>query len=703
MPYDQGMTERSRRPFRLQTTMSPMGDQPLAIQNLLSRIRGGERTQTLLGVTGSGKTFTVAQVIQELQRPALILAPNKTLAAQLYMEFKELFPDNAVGYFISYYDYYQPEAYVPSSDTYIAKDASVNEQIDRMRHAATHDLLTRRDAIIVASVSCIYGLGSPDAYSGMRVEIHRDEERDRDQLLRALVQIQYSRNDIAPRRATFRARGDVVEVFSANADDRILRIEFFGDTVESLCVVNALTGEVLEERDELVIFPSSHYVTPEERLEPAIQGIEAELEERLEVLRGSGKLLEAQRLEMRTNLDLELLTELGHCTGIENYSRHLDGRQPGEPPATLLDYFEDDFLMFIDESHVTVPQVGGMSLGDRSRKQNLVDHGFRLPSAIDNRPLTAEEFHARIHQVIFVSATPGAFELEQSDGVNAEQIIRPTGLLDPLVERRPARGQVDDLLDEIREVVAGGHRALVTCLTKRMAEDLTAHYRDVGVKVKYLHSDIDSMERTAIIRDLRLGKFDVLVGINLLREGLDIPEVALVGILDADKEGFLRSHRSLIQTIGRAARNSEGRVILYADSETDSIKAATEETARRRKKQEAWNEEHGITPRTITKAVQDAMESVFERDYVTVEIPDSEVAEPLPENLDDVLKDLRDAMYQAASEQRYEDAAECRDRIQELEQRVLDGGLVLSPNQKRVQRPARSRAKSRRSGRKRSR
>jgi excinuclease ABC subunit B len=606
------------------------------------------------------------------------MAPNKTLAAQLYMEFKELFPDNAVGYFISYYDYFQPEAYVPSSDTYIAKDASINDQIDRMRHAATHDLLTRRDVIMIASVSCIYGLGSPDSYGGMRVEIKKGEERDRDQLLRALVQIQYARNDIAPRRATFRARGDLVEIFPANVEDRIIRVEFFGDTIESLDLVDALTGEVLEEREEIVIFPSSHYVTPEERLAPAIEGIEIELEERLTVLREEGKLLEAQRLEMRTRLDLELLTELGHCTGIENYSRHLDGRSPGQPPATLLDYFDEDFILFMDESHVTVPQVGGMSLGDRSRKLTLVEHGFRLPSALDNRPLNAQEFHKRFHQAVYVSATPGSFELSASEGVTAEQVIRPTGLLDPVVELRPARGQVDDLLGEIREVIASGFRVLVTCLTKRMAEDLTTHYRDVGLKVKYLHSDIDSMERTAIIRDLRLGKFDVLVGINLLREGLDLPEVALVGILDADKEGFLRSRGSLIQTIGRAARNSLGRVILYGDRKTDSIIAAMEETARRRAKQESWNTAHGITPTTIRKRVQDAMESIFERDYVTVEIPEAgDIEVELPANVDEVLAQLRGAMYEAAGSQRYEEAADLRDQVQALERRILGEGRAL--------------------------
>ncbi len=667
-------SEKTMRPFVLRTDMEPTGDQPAAIAALVAGINANKKHQALLGVTGSGKTFTMAKVIELTQRPTLILAPNKTLAAQLYLEFKDLFPDNAVGYFISYYDYYQPEAYVPQSDTYIAKDASINEQIDRMRHAATHDLLTRRDVIIVASVSCIYGLGSPDSYGGLRVEVKKDEELDRDTLLRDLVKIQYARNDAAPRRSTFRARGDVVEIFPAYADDQIIRVEFFGDTVECIDIVDALRGEVIEEQDEIVIFPSSHYVTPKDRLEPAIEAIELELEARLVELRGRGRLLEAQRLEMRTRLDLELLNEIGHCSGIENYSRHLDGRQAGQPPATLLDYFDDDCLFLIDESHVSVPQVGGMSAGDRSRKNTLVEHGFRLPSAIDNRPLTGDEFMARLNQVIYVSATPADLEIELASGVTAEQVIRPTGLLDPKVEVRPAQGQVDDLLGEIRAVVDAGDRVLVTCLTKRMAEDLTTYYRDTGLRVKYLHSDIDTLERTAIIRDLRLGKFDVLVGINLLREGLDIPEVALVAILDADKEGFLRSRGSLIQTIGRAARNARGRCILYADKETDSIQAAVSETTRRRAKQEAYNEERGITPRSITKRIFEGMEAIFERDYVTVEIDDVGEGEALPDDPEELLNDLREAMFVAAGEQRYEDAAELRDRIGELEERVLRRG-----------------------------
>ncbi|MAG33780.1 MAG: excinuclease ABC subunit B [Deltaproteobacteria bacterium] len=667
------MSDKVSRRFEMHTDFEPTGDQPTAIDTLVAGVGRGRRHQTLLGVTGSGKTFTMAKVIERTQRPTLILAPNKLLAAQLYMEFKEFFPDNAVGYFISYYDYYQPEAYVPTSDTYIAKDASINDQIDRMRHAATHDLLTRRDVIIVASVSCIYGLGSPDAYAGLKVEIKSGEDMDRDQLLRELVKIQYARNDIAPRRATFRARGDVVEIFPAYADDRIIRIEFFGDTIETIDIVDALKGEVLEQQDEAVIFPSSHYVTPKDRMDRAIETIRDELEEHLGKLRGRGRLLEAQRLEMRTRLDLELMEELGTCSGIENYSRHLDGRQSGEPAATLLDYFDDDFLLLVDESHVSIPQVGGMSRGDRARKDTLVEHGFRLPSAIDNRPLTGDEFHARIRQAIYVSATPAAFELEKADGITVEQIIRPTGLLDPPVEMRPARGQVDDLLGEVRQVIDTGHRVLVTCLTKRMAEDLTTYYRDVGLRVKYLHSDIDSMERTAIIRDLRLGKFDVLIGINLLREGLDIPEVALVAILDADKEGFLRSRGSLIQTIGRASRNVDGRCILYADRRTRSIDEALAETGRRREKQEAFNAENDITPQTIRKKIQDGMESIFERDYVTVEIDDVDEAEPLPDDPEKLLSELREAMYAAAGAQQYEDAAELRDRIAQLEERVLKG------------------------------
>jgi excinuclease ABC subunit B len=661
--------------FGIKTEYAPCGDQPEAIAGLVRKLGEGQRYLTLLGVTGSGKTFTVAKVIEETRRPALILAPNKTLAAQLFSEMKELFPDSAVEYFVSYYDYYQPEAYVPASDTYIAKDSNINDHIDRMRHAATYSLLTRRDVIIVASVSCIYGLGSPEAYGEMKVEITKGADQDRDDLLRRLVQIQYSRNDIAPRRGTFRARGDIVEIFPAYADDRIIRVEFFGDTIENVLTLDALKGDVLDEPGSVVIFPSSHYVTSRDRLEAAIRAIEAELEERLAYFRSVGKLLEAQRLEMRTKLDLELLIETGTCPGIENYSRHLDGRGPGEPPATLLDYFPKDFIAFIDESHVTMPQVAGMFRGDRARKQTLVDFGFRLPSAVDNRPLTAEEFDTRVRQLVAVSATPSDLDVERSQGVTAEQVIRPTGLVDPAVEVRPARGQVDDLLGEIRKTVEAGHRVLVTSLTKRMCEDLTTYYRDLGLKVKYLHSDIETLERMAILRSLRLGEFDTLVGVNLLREGLDLPEVALVAILDADKEGFLRSHRSLIQTIGRAARNVDGRVILYAEKQTDSIRAALQETERRRGIQQAYNQKHGITPQTIRKKIAELMETIYEQDYVTVDLDeaDQKTTRMSQPELEAEIRTLRDAMLDAAKEQRYEDAALLRDRVKGLEKRLNRG------------------------------
>jgi excinuclease ABC subunit B len=657
------------RPFRLSGALSPTGDQPGAIAALVRGLDAGKRHQTLLGATGSGKTFTVASVIAAVQRPALILAPNKTLAAQLFSEFRELFPENAVEYFISYYDYYQPEAYVPASDTYIAKDANIDDRIDRMRHAATANLLLRRDVIIVASVSCIYGIGSPGTYGAMRLELQRGAEMEREKIIKRLVQMQYPRNDMTPKRATFRARGDVIEISPAMGDGELIRLELFGDTIESIERVDAVTGRVIEDLDSAVVFPSSHYVTPKERLLPAIESIEVELEERLLDLRGRNKLVEAQRLEQRTRHDLEMLTELGHCSGIENYSRHLDGRGAGEPPATLLDYFPDDFVLFADESHIALPQVGGMARGDRARKQTLVDHGFRLPSALDNRPLTFDEFEARVKQSIYVSATPAALEIKKSGGIAAEQVIRPTGLLDPVTELRPARGQVDDVLAEARVVIARGFRVLVTCLTKRSAEDLSTFFRETGLKVRYLHSDVETLERSAIIRDLRLGTFDVLVGINLLREGLDIPEVALVAILDADKEGFLRSRDSLIQTIGRAARNAEGRVILYADGMTAAMQAALDETARRRKRQEQHNQEHGITPRTIMKRVGELPESFYK----------DEEAEPLPLGeapLDFThaardLNKLREEMLAAASAQRYEEAARMRDMIRALEARLL--------------------------------
>jgi excinuclease ABC subunit B len=659
--------------FNLQCEYEPTGDQPRAIEALVKGLESGVEQQTLLGVTGSGKTFTVAQVIQRLQRPALVLAPNKTLAAQLFSELRELFPDNAVGYFVSYYDYYQPEAYVPSSDTYIAKDSSINDRIDRLRHAATHSLLTRRDVIIVASVSCIYGIGSPKSYDEMSVTVKKDEEMDRDELLRRLVTMQYVRNDFAPKRGSFRARGDVVEIFPAYAEDRVLRVELFGDTVDQITEIDVVNGEILREMEGIQIHPASHYVTPKEALDRAIESIEEEKIGVVDRFKAQGKLLEAQRIEMRTNLDLELLEELGHCSGIENYSRHLDGRQPGEPPSTLIDFFPDDFVTFMDESHVTLSQIGGMFRGDRARKNTLVEHGFRLPSALDNRPLKAEEYEKRRRQIVYVSATPGDEELRRTDGVSAEQLIRPTGLLDPEVEVRPATGQIDDLLGVIRGEVDRGGKILVTSLTKRMAESITDYYRDLGVRVRYLHSDIDTLERHAIIRSLRLGEFDVLVGINLLREGLDIPEVTLVAILDADKEGFLRSRRSLIQTIGRAARNVDGRVILYGDSKTDSMRAALEETARRRKTQEAYNEEHGITPQTIKKAVRDLLESIFEADYVTVDLGQEDEADMLPksaadrEKIPEIVEEMREKMFRLAEDMKFEEAAELRDQIRKLE------------------------------------
>ncbi|MEE9391907.1 MAG: excinuclease ABC subunit UvrB [Planctomycetota bacterium] len=662
--------------FKIESEYQPTGDQPAAIAALCKGIEKGEREQTLLGVTGSGKTFTIAHVIQKVQRPALVLAPNKTLAAQLFTEFRDLFPDNAVGYFVSYYDYFQPEAYVPSSDTYIAKDSAINDQIDRLRHAATHSLLTRRDVIIVASVSCIYGIGSPSSYATMSVEIRQDEEMDRDELLRRLITMQYVRNDFAPKRGSFRARGDVVEVFPAYSDDRILRVELFGDTVEQIVEIDAVTGEVLQDLRAIVIHPASHYVTPQENLKRAIVTIDAEKEEAVEAFRKRGRLLEAQRLEMRTNLDLELLQELGTCSGIENYSRHLDGRQPSTPPATLLDFFPDDFITFVDESHVTVPQSGGMYKGDRSRKSTLVEHGFRLPSALDNRPLMFEEFEKRRKQIIYVSATPGDYEVAQSKGVTAEQIIRPTGLLDPEVEIRPATGQIDDLLGQLHREIERKGKVLVTSLTKKMAENITEYYRDLGLRIRYLHSDIETLERHAIIRSLRLDEFDVLVGINLLREGLDIPEVTLVAILDADKEGFLRSRRSLIQTIGRASRNVDGRVILFADKKTDSMKAALDETDRRREIQRAHNKKHGITPTTIKKNVQDLLESVFNADYVTIDISTDKVETSRNprdrEKIPQIIEELRERMFKYAQETKFEDAADLRDQIKRLEKAQLE-------------------------------
>jgi excinuclease ABC subunit B len=658
--------------FALECPFPPRGDQPAAIDKLVAGVAQGRKHQVLLGVTGSGKTFTMANVIARVQRPTLVIAPNKTLAAQLYHEFKQMFPRNAVRYFVSYYDYYQPEAYVPSTDTYIEKDASINDEIDKLRHSATKALLERRDVVIVASVSCIYGLGSPEAYFDMMVFVEQGTDLDRDQLLRKLVDIQYQRNDYDFHRGTFRVRGDVVEVFPAYEDVSGLRLEFFGDTIEAIYEIDPIRGKVQRRIDKAAIYPASHYVTSQERMARAIQGIREELREQLVELRGQSKLLEAQRLEQRTLYDLELLEEMGFCPGIENYSRHLTGRQPGEPPPTLLNYFPEDFLLFIDESHVTVPQIGGMYRGDRSRKETLVEYGFRLPSALDNRPLNFAEFEQTVRQAIYVSATPAQYELENSRGVVVEQLIRPTGLTDPAITVKPARTQVDDLLEEIRKRVEKKERVLVTTLTKRMAEDLTDYYQGLGLKVRYLHSDIETIERVDIIRDLRKGTFDVLVGINLLREGLDLPEVSLVAILDADKEGFLRSERSLIQTIGRAARNLNGMVILYADNVTDSMKRAIGETERRRRLQSQFNREHGITPQSIVKAIGTPLVEVYEADYVTVPLAaeKGESYESISDTPRNIIK-LRKQMRKAAEQLDFEYAAKLRDQIKQLEEREL--------------------------------
>ncbi len=653
--------------FKLATPYPPAGGQPAAIEALLAGLERGEREQILLGITGSGKTFTMACVVQRWQRPTLIIAHNKTLAAQLYGEFRELFPENAVHYFVSYYDYYQPEAYVPSSDTYIEKDSIINDDIDRMRHAATSSVLTRRDVIVVASVSCIYGIGSAESYMGMLVDLQVGQSVDRDQVLRRLVDIQYERNDLDFHRGTFRVRGDVVEVFPAHEEERAVRLEFFGDEIEAIQLVDPLRGRVLARQDRVTIFPSSHYVTPQEERKRAITTIRAELLERLAVLRGEGRLLEAQRLEQRTLFDLEMLEQLGFCTGIENYSRHLSGRQAGEPPPTLVDYFPKDFLLIIDESHQTLPQIQAMYRGDRSRKETLVEFGFRLPSALDNRPLKVEEFEQRINQVIYTSATPGDLELEHTQGVVVEQIVRPTGLLDPEVEVRPVANQIDDLLEEIRLRLERKERVLVTTLTKRMAEDLTEYYQEVGLRVRYLHSDVDTLERIEIIRDLRRGEFDVLVGINLLREGLDLPEVSLVAILDADKEGFLRSVRSLIQTIGRASRNVGGKVLMYADSITASMRVALDETRRRRELQQAYNLERGITPQTVQRAILDLSPTV-RADYH--ELPLEAPGVP-PQELPAVIAALRAEMQQAAERLDFERAAELRDRVRALTESEL--------------------------------
>ena len=650
--------------FKLKAPYEPTGDQPQAIAELVKGFKEGNQCQTLLGVTGSGKTFTMANVIQQLQKPTLVIAHNKTLAAQLYGEFKEMFPDNAVEYFVSYYDYYQPEAYVPSTDTYIAKDSAVNEEIDKLRLSATAALTERSDVIIVSSVSCIYGLGSPVDYQNMMVSLRPGMERDRDDVIRQLIDIQYMRNDMDFHRGTFRVRGDVLEIFPANNTDTAVRVEFFGDEIDRITEIDVLTGEIKSRLEHCAIFPASHYVVPQEKINEATKEIEKEMEERVRYFKSEDKLIEAQRIAERTNFDIEMLRETGFCSGIENYSRHLAGLEPGVPPYTLMDYFPDEFLIIVDESHITIPQVRGMYAGDQSRKSTLVDYGFRLPSAKDNRPLNFEEFESKIDQMLFVSATPNVYEQEH-ELLRAEQIIRPTGLLDPYVEVRPVEGQIDDLIGEVNKETSGGHKVLITTLTKKMAEDLTDYMREIGIRVKYLHSDIDTLERAEIIRDLRLDVFDVLVGINLLREGLDIPEITLVAILDADKEGFLRSETSLIQTIGRAARNSEGHVIMYADTITDSMRLALDETERRRAIQMAYNEEHGITPKTIRKSVRDLIsisKKVAREEMQLKKDPES----MSKKELEKLIQDVEKKMKKAAAELNFEAAAQLRDQMVEL-------------------------------------
>ncbi|KNX32637.1 MULTISPECIES: excinuclease ABC subunit UvrB [Bacillus amyloliquefaciens group] len=653
--------------FELVSKYQPQGDQPQAIEKLVKGIQEGRKHQTLLGATGTGKTFTVSNLIKEVNKPTLVIAHNKTLAGQLYSEFKDFFPNNAVEYFVSYYDYYQPEAYVPQTDTFIEKDASINDEIDKLRHSATSSLFERRDVIIIASVSCIYGLGSPEEYREMVVSLRPEMEIERNELLRKLVDIQYARNDIDFQRGTFRVRGDVVEIFPASRDEHCIRVEFFGDEIERIREVDALTGEILGDRDHVAIFPASHFVTRAEKMEKAILNIEQELEERLKVMHENGKLLEAQRLEQRTRYDLEMMREMGFCSGIENYSRHLTLRPPGSTPYTLLDYFPDDFMIVVDESHVTIPQVRGMFNGDQARKQVLVDHGFRLPSALDNRPLRFEEFEKHMHNIVYVSATPGPYEIEHTPEM-IEQIIRPTGLLDPLIDVRPIEGQIDDLIGEIQARIERNERVLVTTLTKKMSEDLTDYLKEIGIKVNYLHSEIKTLERIEIIRDLRLGKHDVLIGINLLREGLDIPEVSLVAILDADKEGFLRSERSLIQTIGRAARNAEGRVIMYADKITNSMEIAINETKRRREQQERFNEIHGITPQTINKEIRDVIRATQaaedKEEYKTKAAP--KLAKMTKKERQKVVEQMEHEMKEAARALDFERAAELRDLLLEL-------------------------------------
>ena len=665
--------------FKLKAPYKPTGDQPQAIAELVKGFKEGNQCQTLLGVTGSGKTFTMANVIQQLQKPTLVIAHNKTLAAQLYGEFKEMFPENAVEYFVSYYDYYQPEAYVPSSDTYIAKDSSVNEEIDKLRLSATAALIERRDVIVIASVSCIYGLGSPIDYQNMVISLRPGMEKDRDDVIKKLIEIQYDRNDMDLNRGCFRVRGDVIEINPAQGSEFLIRVEFFGDEIDRITEVDPLNGQVQNTLEHVIIFPASHYVVPQEQINKACDEIEKELEGRIRFFKGEDKLLEAQRISERTNFDIEMLRETGFCSGIENYSRHLNGMPEGAPPFTLLDFFKDDYLIIIDESHMTIPQIRGMYAGDRSRKQTLVDYGFRLPSALDNRPLNFEEFENKIDQILFVSATPGQYEAEhellraeeEHELLRTEQIIRPTGLLDPKIDVRPVEGQIDDLIAEVRKETAHHNKVLITTLTKRMAEDLTDYMREVGIRVRYLHSDVDTLERSEIIRDMRLDVFDVLVGINLLREGLDIPEITLVAILDADKEGFLRSETSLIQTVGRAARNAEGHVIMYADTITDSMRRAIDETERRRALQQAYNEAHGITPQTIKKAVRDLIsitkeikpaETAFEKDPESMSRPE----------LEKLIADVQKKMKKAAAELNFEAAAELRDQMVDLKKLLAD-------------------------------
>ncbi len=654
--------------FKIHSKFKPTGDQPEAIKTITDAIKRNEKFSTLLGVTGSGKTFTMANIIENVNKPTLILAHNKTLAAQLYGEFKEFFPENAVEYFVSYYDYYQPEAYVASSDTYIEKDASINDEIDKLRHSATAALLERRDVIIISSVSCIYGLGDPKDYKEMMLSLRPGDEKDRDDVIKRLIEIQYERNDINFTRGTFRVRGDVLEIFPAGDDERAIRVEFFGDEIDRITEIDYITGKIVGTRSHVAIFPASHYVTTPEKIEEAIKRIEEELKDRIKYFKEKDMLLEAQRIEQRTNYDIEMLKEIGFCQGIENYSRHLTGRAEGEKPYTLMDFFPDDFLMIVDESHVTIPQVRGMYAGDRSRKGSLIDNGFRLPSAYDNRPLNFEEFEENINQIVFTTATPGPYEIQHSTTF-AEQIIRPTGLLDPKIDVRPIENQIDNLVQEIHTVIENKERVLITTLTKKMSEDLTDYLKEIGIKVKYLHSDIATLERTEIIRDLRMGKFDVLVGINLLREGLDIPEVSLIAILDADKEGFLRSETSLIQTIGRAARNENGRVIMYADKITDSMKNAIEETKRRREIQDMYNKEHGIIPKTVKKDIRDVIEATqVAEEEVIYGIKETENIDELKANI----AKLFEEMNEAATNLQFERAAELRDKIKELEEKIKE-------------------------------